>query len=128
MLYIEKYSDFYKSVMKNGAGGISCFDCPLVTECTKSGNEFVKCLDVMHYMATQEYAEPTFNWSSVEKGARVLVTYDNGETWHRRYFAGMSENGKPMVYYHGCDEWTSENKLNYECELDQIRLWSGEDE
>ena len=37
----------------------------------------------------------------------VMVRDEDSEIWNRRYFAGVSDCGKPMTYPHGITWWTS---------------------
>ena len=47
------------------------------------------------------------DWSKIPIDTKVLCKYDDG--WHRRYFAGVSEKGKPLVFYFGANSWTASN-------------------
>lgn len=53
-----------------------------------------------------EYQEPTVDWSKVPIDTPVLVS-DDGEKWHKRYYAGMGDDGNPKVYSFGQTSWSA---------------------
>lgn len=62
-----------------------------------------------------EYQEPTVDWSKVPIDTPVLVS-DDGEKWHKRYYAGMGDDGDPKVYSFGQTSWsgTDAARISYE--------------
>lgn len=48
------------------------------------------------------------NWQVDDK----IEVSDNGIDWHRRYFAGLTKDGKPKTWMYGMTSWTcGEGKL-----------------
>lgn len=62
-----------------------------------------------------EYQEPTVDWSKVPIDTPVLVS-DDGEKWHKRYYAGMGDDGDPKVYSFGQTSWSGTDvaRISYE--------------
>ena len=50
--------------------------------------------------------EPKVDWSKVHIDTKVLIKW-NGH-WLRRYFAGVNEEGKPLVFHNGQTSWSKE--------------------
>lgn len=44
------------------------------------------------------------DWSKIPIDTKVLVKWDG--YWFRRYFAGVNEEGKPLVFYDGQTSWS----------------------
>ena len=51
--------------------------------------------------------QPNIDWSKVQIDTKVLCKDEDG--WHRRYFAGVNDEGKPLVFYFGANSWTADN-------------------
>ena len=47
------------------------------------------------------------DWSKIPIDTKVLCKDEDG--WHRRYFAGVDDKGKPVVFYFGANSWTAGN-------------------
>ena len=62
-----------------------------------------------------EYQEPPVDWSKVPIDTQVLVS-DDGEKWHKRYYAGMGDDGDPKVYSFGQTSWSGTDgaRISYE--------------
>ena len=44
-----------------------------------------------------KYKESEVEWNKAPIDTPVLVS-NNGEKWYRRYFAGVNDEGKPLVF------------------------------
>lgn len=53
-----------------------------------------------------EYKEPEVDWSKVVVDTPVLVSVD-GDFWLNRYFAGVDDEGKPLVFPDGRTSWSN---------------------
>lgn len=53
-----------------------------------------------------KYKESEVDWNKVPIDTPVLVS-NNGETWYRRYFAGVNDEGKPFVFPDGRTSWSN---------------------
>ena len=86
---------FLFSKKKSKYAGISCFGKLLVWLC-------------------EEYQEPELSvgWSKVAVDTKVLVS-DDGEQWHKRYFAKYEE-GIVYVWSYGGTSWSSSRTSSYE--------------
>ena len=47
------------------------------------------------------------DWAKIPVDTKVLCKDEDG--WHRRYFAGVNDKGKPVVFYFGANSWTAGN-------------------
>ena len=47
------------------------------------------------------------DWAKMPVDTKVLCKDEDG--WHRRYFAGVNDKGKPVVFYFGANSWTAGN-------------------
>lgn len=47
-----------------------------------------------------KYKESEVEWNKAPIDTPVLVS-NNGEKWYRRYFAGVNDEGKPLVFPDG---------------------------
>ena len=47
------------------------------------------------------------DWAKIPVDTKVLCKDEDG--WHRRYFAGVDDKGKPVVFYFGANSWTAGN-------------------
>lgn len=63
------------------------------------------CSDKKVKWADEEYEEPTVGWSKVPIDTKVMVS-DDGEHWERRYFAGVDDRRKPLVWGYGATSWS----------------------
>ena len=88
----------------------NCSDCLLRESCGEKANrkKFIDWLNA-------EYQEPSVDWSKVPIDTPVLVS-DDGEKWHKRYYAGMGDDGDPKVYSFGQTSWsgTDVSRISYE--------------
>lgn len=84
----------------------SCNICLFRYGCGK--DEFIDWLNA-------EYQEPSVDWSKVPIDTPVLAS-DDGEKWHKRYYAGMGDDGDPKVYSFGQTSWsgTDGTRISYE--------------
>ena len=84
----------------------SCNICLFRYGCVK--DEFIDWLNA-------EYQEPSVDWSKVPIDTPVLAS-DDGEKWHKRYYAGMGDDGDPKVYSFGQTSWsgTDGTRISYE--------------
>ena len=53
-----------------------------------------------------EYKEPEIDWSKVAVDTPVLVS-NNKDFWYHRYFAGVDDEGKPLVFPDGRTSWSN---------------------
>lgn len=53
-----------------------------------------------------EYTEPEIDWSKVPVDTPVLVSNDKN-FWYNRYFAGVDDEGKPLVFPDGRTSWSN---------------------
>ena len=53
-----------------------------------------------------EYTEPEIDWSKVPVDTPVLVSNDEN-FWYNRYFAGVDDEGKPLVFPDGRTSWSN---------------------
>nr|DAM50684.1 MAG TPA: Exonuclease V - a 5' deoxyribonuclease [Caudoviricetes sp.] len=62
-----------------------------------------------------EYQDPPVDWSKVPIDTPVLVS-DDGEKWHKRYYAGVGDDGDPKVYSFGQTSWSGTDgaRISYE--------------
>ena len=62
-----------------------------------------------------EYQEPSVDWSKVPIDTPVLAS-DDGEKWHKRYYAGVGDDGDPKVYSFGQTSWSGTDgaRISYE--------------
>ena len=61
------------------------------------------------------------NWAKIPVDTKVLCKDEDG--WHRRYFAGVNDKGKPVVFYFGANSWTAGN--NTTSNFSDIVLFEG---
>ena len=54
--------------------------------------------------------ETNIDWSKVPFDTKVLCKF--GDFWHKRYFAGVNNEGKPLAFYDGQNSWSANG-----CEL-----------
>ncbi|MDO4673329.1 MAG: hypothetical protein Q4A76_10490 [Porphyromonadaceae bacterium] len=96
---------------------IRCDNCDFALGCCDSEDglhdgAFEKWLD-------EEYKEPSpyEDWKIDDK----IEVSDDGECWYRRHFAGVNENGKPMVWGDGATSWSYRNDKRYKVEWNYAR-------
>ncbi len=53
-----------------------------------------------------KYKESEVEWNKAPIDTPVLVS-NNGEKWYRRYFAGVNDEGKPLVFPDGRTSWSN---------------------
>lgn len=84
-------------------GDTSCDKC----EFSKKRYLGLDCFSRMLLWLCEEYQEPepTVDWSKVAVDTKVLVS-DDGEQWHKRYFAKY-ENGMGYCWNNGATSWTT---------------------
>ena len=82
---------------------VRCSEC----EFSKKKREYVglDCFSKLLLWLYEEYHEPAVDWSKVEVDTKVLVS-DDGEQWHKRYFAKY-ENGMVYCWNNGATSWTT---------------------
>ena len=61
------------------------------------------------------------DWAKIPVDTKVLCKDEDG--WHRRYFAGVNDKGKPVVFYFGANSWTAGN--NTTSNFSDIVLFEG---
>ena len=85
-----------------------CRDIDPCTECEirkrRPNNEY-GCNWWFFQWLYEEYQEPTIDWSKVAVDTKILVS-DDGEIWHKRYFASY-EDGRVYVWYGGGTSWSN---------------------
>lgn len=79
---------------------ICCKDCDWHEECGNHNKLIRKWL-------SEEYEEP-LSYADWKIDDKVEVS-DDGEHWHRRYFAGVDADGKPLTWADGTTSWTRKN-------------------
>lgn len=91
-------------------GSASCKRCLFQDRCGKPDRK-KKIIDWLN----AEYQEPPVDWSKVPIDTPVLVS-DDGEKWHKRYYAGMGDDGDPKVYSFGQTSWSGTDvaRISYE--------------
>ena len=88
----------------------SCKRCLFLGSCRK--HEHKK--EVIDWL-NAEYQGPPVDWSKVPIDTPVLVS-DDGEKWHKRYYAGVGDDGDPKVYSFGQTSWSGTDgaRISYE--------------
>lgn len=88
----------------------NCSDCLFRESCGEKANR-KKFRDWLN----AEYQEPPVDWSKVPIDTPVLVS-DDGEKWHKRYYAGVGDDGDPKVYSFGQTSWSGTDgaRISYE--------------
>lgn len=84
---------------------LECEDCLFDTPAVRN-----TCQANAMRWAASEYKEPGIDWSKVPIDTPVLVS-ENGADWCYRYFAGVNDDGEPLVYPNGCTSWS--NKTSF---------------
>ena len=93
-----------------GGKVINCRDARS-SECefSKKKSKYVgiSCFGKLLVWLCEEYQEPELSvgWSKVAVDTKVLVS-DDGEEWHKRYFAKY-ENGMVYCWNNGATSWTT---------------------
>ena len=64
------------------------------------------------------------DWAKMPVDTKVLCKDEDG--WHRRYFAGVNDKGKPVVFYFGANSWTAGN--NTTSSFSDIVLFEGNEQ
>jgi hypothetical protein len=87
---------------------MSCRECDFKGRCMGRKDAVLNWLNA-------EYQEPSVDWSKVPIDTPVLAS-DDGEKWHKRYYAGMGDDGDPKVYSFGQTSWsgTDGTRISYE--------------
>nr|DAP42616.1 MAG TPA: protein of unknown function DUF83 [Caudoviricetes sp.] len=90
--------------------GASCKRCLFQDTCGKPRHK-KKIIDWLN----AEYQEPPVDWSKVPIDTPVLAS-DDGEKWHKRYYAGVGDDGDPKVYSFGQTSWSGTDgaRISYE--------------
>lgn len=90
--------------------GASCKRCLFQDVCGEPGRK-KKLIDWLN----AEYQEPSVDWSKVPIDTPVLAS-DDGEKWHKRYYAGVGDDGDPKVYSFGQTSWSGTDgaRISYE--------------
>lgn len=83
---------------------MSCFECLFHDE----RDSWYCGLRSMKWLVS-EYKEPEVDWSKVPIDTPILVSDAGVNCWSRRYFAGVSKQGEPLVYPNGKTSWSSES-------------------
>ena len=65
-----------------------------------SGQEHENCLGLYDLIEVSPYED-------IPIDAKVLVRSGGLGNWHRRYFAGVSDSGKPMAWVEGTTSWST---------------------
>lgn len=95
--------------MNATTGEIVCCGDTNCNECLFQGSEDANCSQKAFKWADEEYKEPEVDWTKVPIDAPVLVSDAGVNCWSRRYFAGVSKQGEPLVYPNGKTSWSSES-------------------
>ena len=103
--------------------GLACSRCLFSSD----NNDGVSCYTNTIKWLLAEYKEPEVDWSKVPIDTPVLISLDN-ENWSRRYFAGVNENGKPMVFTNGATQWSNEGDVAIDTYFRRIKLTEVSDE
>lgn len=82
--------------------GLACSRCLFFGEY----NESTSCYRNTIKWLLAEYKEPEIDWSKVAVNTPVLVSVD-GDFWLNRYFAGVDDEGKPLVFPDGRTSWSN---------------------
>lgn len=87
-----------------------CSDCLFWHSCGKTEHK----KEIIDWL-NAEYQEPSVDWSKVPIDTPVLVS-DDGEKWHKRYYAGVGDDGDPKVYSFGQTSWSGTDgaRISYE--------------
>ena len=87
---------------------MSCRECDFKGSCMGRKDAVLNWLNA-------EYQEPPVDWSKVPIDTPVLVS-DDGEKWHKRYYAGVCDDGDPKVYSFGQTSWSGTDgaRISYE--------------
>lgn len=108
MLNAEKYRYKLLAIAESGHGfasiggmivsceDASCDKCDFNPMCAPNRTKWL-CADADN--------RREIDWSKIPADTKVLVS-DDGNTWVRRYFAGVDEIGLPTVYPYGCTSWS----------------------
>ncbi len=85
-----------------------CRECDFRGKCPVRENCVIDWLNA-------EYQEPSVDWSKVPIDTPVLAS-DDGEKWHKRYYAGVGDDGDPKVYSFGQTSWSGTDgaRISYE--------------
>ena len=92
---------------------ILCIDLPgrfPVVSCDTDGTVYVHGLNGNYYYSNEESNHDLIEvnpYEGIPIDAKVLVRGSGLETWHRRYFAGVSDSGKPMAWVEGTTSWST---------------------
>lgn len=107
---MERIARLGRSVAMNATTGeiVCCCDINC-NECLFQGSEDANCSQKAFKWADEEYKEPEVDWTKVPIDAPVLVSDAGVNCWSRRYFAGVSKQGEPLVYPNGKTSWSSES-------------------
>ncbi len=95
--------------MNATTGEIVCCGDTHCNECLFQGSEVANCSQKAFKWADEEYKEPEVDWSKVPIDTPILVSDAGVNCWSRRYFAGVSKQGEPLVYPNGKTSWSSES-------------------
>lgn len=85
--------------------GLTCSRCLFFGEY----NENTSCYRNTIKWLLAEYKESEVDWSKVPVDTPVLVSNDK-EFWYRKYFAGVNDEGKPLVFPDGRTSWSNKGR------------------
>lgn len=103
---IERITRLGRMVAINATTGeIVCCGETHCNECLFQGSDVTSCPQKAFEWADKEYKEPEIDWSKVPVDTPVLVS-NNKEFWYNRYFAGVDDEGKPLVFSDGKTSWS----------------------
>ncbi len=71
---------------------------------SKTGQYFIDDYSALDLIEVQP-------WDDFKIDDPVLVRDHEGERWKKRYFAGVSDQGKPLAFQSGSTSWSSEGEV-----------------
>jgi hypothetical protein len=83
------------------------------------GQSVIKCWSIFGRIYN-EREESVYDLNEVTSYAdfkiddKVLVKEERRSIWKKRYFAGMREDGKPLVFIYGGTSWNETETISYE--------------
>lgn len=115
MLNKEKFKDEIVEIACKGCdfafkkGKVYCCYETLCSECLfcPNNDHEMPCKKYKEIWANSEYEEYV-DWSKVPVDTKILVRFNDGETWNRRYFAKY-ENGTVYSFADGHDSFTDDD-------------------
>lgn len=128
-------AEFYREKIKQYQGRsddfCSEFTKPLIFKqdnCKGTSCEYCAILSMLWLM--EEYKEPEetkIDWENVPVDTPILVKHHKGDTWDRRYYAGITSNKEIYAWNDGCTSFTVDGDDDM-THWQYARLWEGSKE